>query len=128
MQLPQTRRWGFRCCTVTRPRFTPPNLLPSTTELYHSAAPNLMRQTLSEFNPPLVPKSFDAGRDYRPPQSALFPPGAECLDLSATKLIQRFYVIQINLLWVRNVREGFGHLVLTQKMYGWIGRAIGEMA
>lgn len=57
-----------------------------------------------------------------------FSPRAKRFDLSATKFIQCLYVVQIDLLGVRNVGEDFGHLILTQKMDGWIGRAIGKVA
>jgi hypothetical protein len=58
---------------------------------------------------------------YNTTLTFLFTPGAKCFDLLATKFIQCFYVIYINLLRVQNVSEGLSHLILTQKMYGWIG-------
>ena len=52
---------------------------------------------------------------------SLFPPGAEFFDLWATKLVQRFYIIFINFFRVQNMSEDFSHLILSQKMNGWIG-------
>lgn len=66
-------------------------------------------------------KNLTAAAVTRQFKQFLYTPGAECFDLSATKFIQFFYVIYINLLGVQNVSEDFSHLILTQKMYGWIG-------
>ena len=52
---------------------------------------------------------------------SLFPPGTEFFDLWATKLVQRFYIIFINFFRVQNMSEDFRHLILSQKINGWIG-------